>query len=365
MSDSSTRPHVPSADGHDLASGAQAEPRPGRGITDPTGRPQGQRTKHAAVAVLLAAIIAVGLWSLKPVLISSVADRVGFAEVYVVSGFISVLASAAGVLVLRRPTLTVARGGGRTQAGLGAAALSGLFLALWYYGFYRALYGAPTVDATIIAFTWPLVVVIAMRILSPSTAPKLALYQWLLVLVAFLGAAAISVADPADAPSTTGSGGEIVWAFVAAIGSGLYLPFAIKATQSFDHVIGSRPLAAFYAISVANATALAAVLLALWATRQTMRFGTFDAQVLLVCGLIGIGTYLVAEIAWTWAFAEHRSLTLASLPYFSPALSVVLLHLIFGEPVRPVAVVGLVLILLANLTLYITARDTTEPDATP
>ena len=316
------------------------------------------------LAVTVAAVTAVALWSLKPVFISIIGDRVGFAEVYVVAGAISVLASAIGALVLRRRTLAVAKGGRRSLSGIGSAVVSGLFLALWYYGFYRALYGAPKVDATIIAFTWPLIAVIAMRIFSPATAAKLRWNQWLMMLASFVGAAAIGISNAGFAQPTGGSSGEIVWAFVAAIGSGLYLPFAINATRSFSQAVHSPPIATFYAISLANTAALAAVLLALWGSRQHLSFGAIDAQVLLVCGLIGIGTYLVAEITWTWAFQEYKSLTLSSLPYFSPAVSVVLLYLLFDEPVRPVAIMGLVLILVSNLTLH-TRRPPAPHDSDP
>lgn len=313
--------------------------------------------KLSVAAVTIAALTAVAFWSLKPVFISIIGDRGDFAEVYVVAGAISVVTSVVGALVLRRKTLAVLRGGRSSLSGAGSAAISGLFLALWYYGFYRALYGAPKVDATIIAFTWPLIAVVAMRVFSPATAARLRWNEWLMVLASFVGAAAIGVSNVGAAQSGTGSSGEIVWAFVAAIGSGLYLPFAINSTRSFDRVVDSRPIATFYAISVANAMALVAVLVALWITDHTLRFYAFDAQVLLVCGLIGIGTYLVAEITWTWAFQEYKSLTLSSLPYFSPAVSVVLLYLLFDEPVRPIAIVGLVLILFSNLTLHARHRS--------
>ena len=314
--------------------------------------------KLSLVAVTLAALTAVAFWALKPVFISIIGDRGDFAEVYIASAVISVLASAVGVVVLRKKSMAVIRGGRRSLSGTASAAVSGLFLALWYYGYYRALYGAAKVDATIIAFTWPLIAVIAMRVFSPTTARSLRWNEWLMVLASFVGAAAIGVSNIGAAQSTTGSSGEIVWAFVAAVGSGLYLPFAINATRSFDQVIDSRPIATFYAISVANVAALVAVLVALRVTGHTLRFYAFDSQVLLVCALIGIGTYLVAEITWTWAFQEYKSLTLSSLPYFSPAVSVVLLYLLFDEPVRPVAIVGLVLILFSNLTLHARNRST-------
>ena len=312
--------------------------------------------KFSVTAVTTAAVVAVALWSLKPIFISIIGDRGDFAEVYVMAAAISVAVSAVGALALRRRTVAVLRGGRRSLSGVGSAAISGIFLAFWYYGFYRALYGAPKVDATIIAFTWPLIAVVAMRVFSPTTARTLRWNEWLMVLASFAGAAAIGASNAGGAQATDGSSGEIVWAFVAAIGSGLYLPFAINATRSFGEIVDSSPVATFYAVSVANATALVAVLLALRVTGYPLHFDGFDAQVVLVCALIGIGTYLVAEIAWTWAFQEYKSLALSSLPYFSPAVSVVLLYLLFDEPVRLVAVVGLVLILASNLTLHLWRR---------
>ncbi len=314
--------------------------------------------KLPVTAITIAALTAVAFWSLKPIFISIIGERGDFAEVYVASGAISVAVSILGVLILRKKSLALIRGGRATLSGVASAALSGLFLALWYYGFYRALYGAPKVDATIIAFTWPLIAVVVMPLLSPSTAPKLKWAQWLMVLASFVGAAAIGVSNLGVEQAGSGPSGEIIWAFIAALGSGLYLPFAINATKSFDSSVKSRPISTFYAISVANAVALGAVLTALQFSGHTLRFYAFDAQVLFVCALIGIGTYLIAEITWTWAFQEYKSLTLSSLPYFSPAVSVVLLYLFFDEPVRPIAIVGLVLILFSNLTLHARHRST-------
>lgn len=191
-----------------------------------------------------------------------------------------------------------------------------------------------------------------MRIISPSTARKLRWNEWFLIGTAFLGAAAIGASNLGADPAAPSGEGEILWAFAAAIGSGFYLPFAITATRSFDQILTSRPIATFYAISIANTVALSAVLVALTLTEHPMYFSAFTPVTVLVCAVIGIGTYLVAEITWTWAFQEYKSLTLSSLPYYSPAASVVLLHLLFDEPVRPIAVAGLAMILLSNLTLH-------------
>ncbi|MFC7620682.1 DMT family transporter [Microlunatus sp. GCM10028923] len=314
-----------------------------------------ERETHDATpikpAITIAAVSAVAFWSLKPVLISVIGDRGDYAEVYVAAGLISVLTSALVASFFWKKTVAVARGGSTTAKAIGWASLSGLFLAMWYYGFYRALYGTAKADATVIAFTWPLIAAIAIRLVSPGTAGKLKPNQWLLIGASFLGAVAIAVAN-VGASQRDGISGEIVWAFVAALGSGLYLPFAFKATSALETRVQSKPLATFYSISIANVISLCAVLLTLLIVGHPLRFYAFDAQVILVCAIIGVGTYLVAEVTWTWAFQEYKSLTLSSLPYFSPAVSVILLHALFDEPVRPIAIVGLVLILFSNLTLH-------------
>ena len=301
--------------------------------------------------IVAAAVMAVGFWSLKPVFITLVGDRAGPGEVFVAAGVMSVLASLLGALVMGRSTSALIGAAG-TGRGLLLSAVAGLFLGMWYYGFYRALYGAPKVDATVIAFTWPLFAILAMRIFAPEYGRRLRPSEYALVLVAFLGAASIGVSNLGPGATGGGDRGEILFAFLAAMGSGFYLPFAVKAIACFGDVVGSRIRGTFYTISIANVVSLAVVLAAMQVFDQPLRFYAFDTQVLIICGMIGIGTYLVAEITWTWAFAEYQSMTLSTLPYFSPAVSVVLLYLLFGEPVTAIAALGLVLVLFSNLTLH-------------
>lgn len=315
-------------------------------------------SKIPVPAIAAAALTAVIFWSLKPVLISIIGDKGGYAEVYIASGTISTCLSLIIALAMWRTTRQLLRGGPTALKGALYSTLSGLFLALWYYGFYRALYGTAKVDATVIAFSWPLIAVVAMRVFAPSVGTKLRVHEILLMLAAFGGAGAIGIANLGIGSNGVPTGGnDIIYAFVAAIGSGLYLPFAILASGNFHQLGTSRPTATFYSIALANAVSLAAIWAMIGVSGQTLRYNAFDGPTLAVCALIGIGTYLIAEITWTWAFQEYNSLTLSSLPYFSPAVSVVLLHVFFGEAVRPIAVVGLLVILFSNLTLHANYRS--------
>ncbi|MGP5523329.1 hypothetical protein ACTXM3_08520 [Glutamicibacter arilaitensis] len=231
------------------------------------------------------------------------------------------------------------------------ASVAGLFLALWYYGFYRALMESYSpVDATVIAFSWPLIAVVAIRLISPATAPPLRIFQWAMLLVSFAGVAVISINGSMN--SAGGGTPEILWACAAALGSGLYMPFAINAGKAIEQGTGlSSQGSVFVAISVSNLVSLAAVLVSLGAFHQSLDFSNVDSTALVICLIIGVGIYLVAEVSWTWAMQAHKSLTLASLPYYSPAVSIILLGFLFHEPISIQAAFGLGLVLVANLAL--------------
>lgn len=306
-------------------------------------------TRHALPFVATAAAIAVGFWSLKPILISEIGDRASYLEVYLVAGAISVFISLLIVIGRLRDVVELLKSR-RSLYGVVQSAIAGLCLAAWYYGFYRALYGSSKVEATIIAFSWPLIAVFAMRLFAPDRARSLNRVEFALVAVAFFGAISIGIAQ-LSGPENTG-GFEILYAFLAAIGSGFYLPFALNGAGRFHQIAGSKVFGTFVAISVANLVAFLLVGGLTIGTKQQLLFYAFDAQVMLLCAVIGIGTYLVAEITWTWAFSEYRSLTLTSLPYFSPALSVVMLFVFYNEPVSALAAFGLTLILFSNLSLH-------------
>jgi len=296
-----------------------------------------------------AAFVAVVFWSLKPVFVTLVGDRASFSEIFVVAGSISVATSLLVSLALWKDVAALVSSR-KTLRGVAYAGASGFFLALWYYGFYRALYNSQKVDATIIAFTWPLIAILAVRLFAPEHARPLKLTELSLILIAFLGAIAIGVGRSVAFGFT--DDGEIGYAFLAAFGSGLYLPFALRSISTLDEVLGSKLRATFFSISLSNLFSLTGVAAVFWATGTGLYFYALDTYSVMICAMIGIGTYLLAEMIWTWAFSEYKSLTLSSLVYFSPALSVVYLYVFFDVPVSSLSAFGLLIILFTNMTLH-------------
>lgn len=325
-------------------------PKSHRGAS--SGRTTGFGSSERRAAVAFAAVCAVGFWSLKPVLITLVEDNAGYVEAYLLAAAASLLLSGVVVAVRWGEVRPVIWRGGLPAAGW--AALSGVFLAGWYFGFYRALMTGLKVESTIIGFTWPLISVLAMRVFAPSVGERLTLRQWVLIVVAFAGAGVVTIG------AGDGGGGAaegLVWAGLAALGSGLYLPFAVKASVRYRQTGGVSLLwGTFWSISVANLAASATVLATAPALGYSFTWSAVGPSTIAVCALIGVGTYLVAEVAWTWAVQAHDSLALASLPYLSPAISVLLLSVIFATPVRGTSFLGLVVIVGANLLLHFGKR---------
>lgn len=291
--------------------------------------------------------------SLSSVFISLIGAKAGAAEIFLIAISLSLVVSLVIAVFQWGTTKTLIKGmriEPQLLNGLKNAALSGVFIGLWYFGFYQALQYGPKIETTIIAFIWPLLSVFAMRIFAKDLAKPLTLKSWLLILASFIGVVGIVLNNSASSGSEGFWG--FFWAILAAIGSGLYLPFAVKASKSFSAKLGTGVKTTFYSVSISNTIALITAGAAMILFKYPLDFTRIDISSFIYCIVIGLGVYLFAEIAWTWAFKETASLTLSSLPYFSPAVSVLLLAIFFHQPLTIYAVIGLTIIISSNLYLH-------------
>ena len=305
-----------------------------------------------SAAPVLAALAAICFWSMTPVFVTVIGDRLNSGEIFVLAAIAGGAVSLVAVLVdapLRRAILS--RAVGRFVL---PAAVSGAFLGLWYYGFYRALQETGKIEATIVAFTWPMIALVALPLLSRRPL-RLGAVRWSLIV---LGLAGAGIAAFSPESSIVGGSG-LIWAGLAALGSGLYLPFAVRAAERMPSDLG--PIrSTFASISVANVSALVCVLLFRLVAGDPVdvgeALGSAGGVGLAMCAAIGIGVYIVAEVGWTWAMQTELAPRIGAIPYLSPVLSVVLLAAIFGSPVTPYAVIGLVLVVGSNVALWIVGR---------
>lgn len=301
----------------------------------------------------LAAVAAICFWSLTPVLVTLIGERLDSGEIFALSALSALVVSLAvlGVDPRMRRVVLSRRAAWRFVP---AACASGAFLGLWYYGFYRALQETGKIEATVIAFTWPMIALIALPLLTKKPL-RLGAARWALIVIGLIGAGLAAISPGSELVGGTG----LLWAGLAAIGSGLYLPFAVRAAERMPDGLGPVR-STVVSISVANASALACVLVARLLAGDAVDIADSASRAgllgLVLCAAIGVGVYLVAEVGWTWAMQTEIAPRIGAIPYLSPVLSVVLLATLFGAPVTGYAVAGLALVVGANVTLWILGR---------
>lgn len=292
-----------------------------------------------------AALFAVLIWACKPLLVDLASASTDFLSLYLTSSLIGLLAGVplAAPMLWRLRTSDL-----EWRSFLANSAASGLLLGLWYYAYYRALYEADNqAEISIIAFSWPLIAAVCGPLLTSQLKPIRGLRNWLLLILAFGGTSLVVLTG-----SDLGSGSTAsLWAMAAAVGSGLYLPFAVRARQTLPKDVRSGIPGTLLTLVVTNAFSLLAVAVGAALTGQRLHLAT-DGRSLAVSAAIGLGVYLVAEVLWTWAIASSGNSTLTSLPYLVPALSVLLLWLFQGTTPSIMGVAGMVLILVANLGIH-------------
>lgn len=179
--------------------------------------------------------------------------------------------------------------------------------------------------------------------------------MWGLLGMGFAGAVVVGVGG---VQSGDGSSSGLWWSLAAAVGSGLYLPFAVRAMDTAGRggsgVSGSVRVT-FVVMSVANAAILVSAVVVLLVSGQGLTIPSTGASWLL-CGVIGVGVYLVAEVLWSYVFSQEPSLS-APLPYLVPVLSVIAVALILGTNVSWYSVVGMVMVLVANVAIRLCGED--------
>lgn len=217
--------------------------------------------------------------------------------------------------------------------------VGGLF---FYHLFYfNALARAPEVEAGLIAYLWPLLIVLFSALLPGE---RLRWYHAAGAGVAFLGAGALIVLK-----------GEQGFQFEARYTAGYLFAVACALTWSLYSVFNRRfsgvPSAAIvgvcYAVAVLGLVAHG-LSSEVWVipTRQ---------QWLGIIGL-GVGPVGLAFFVWDYGTKQGNIQLLGTLSYFAPLLSTVLLILFAGAPVTTGVVVGCLGIMLGAMIAVLPAK---------
>ncbi len=217
--------------------------------------------------------------------------------------------------------------------------VGGLFF--YHFFYFNALSRAPAVEAGLIAYLWPLLIVLFSALLPGE---RLRWYHLVGALLAFIGAVALMVLK-----------GDTGLHFEAQYTIGYLFAMACALTWSLYSVFNRR--FARVSSSVIAGFCLLVAVLGLFAHLLSTEvwISPTPRQWLGIIGL-GIGPVGVSFFVWDYGTKHGNIQVLGTLSYFAPLLSTVLLIVFAGAPLTPGVVVGCIGIMLGAMIAVLPAK---------
>lgn len=212
----------------------------------------------------------------------------------------------------------------KTALAVGVYGLFGYHAAL-----FAGLQNAPSVQANLVNYLWPLLIVVLAPLIIPST--KLTLRHVIAAIVGFIGA---GMAILSGAELVSGFAIGYIFAFIAAILWSTYslltkrVVFTTTAVGTFGFVSGALAIVAHLIFEPATTIALA------------------DWPLLIALGLgpLGGSFYL-----WVYALKKGNPQRIGLIAFLTPLISTVLLLIVTGTPLSPLLAVSAALIFTAAI----------------
>ena len=238
----------------------------------------------------------------------------------------------------------------KIQSGISLVALpplvgSGLSQAAMYLCFHYAVQTGGAVEATIIHNVWPIILIIMSSAAFSKEGDRLSVYQIFLSVFAF-GGAAILLTNRFGTPGSDVTI-NVLFAFVSAVFAALNAYFNKLGVQRIQR-INDKPLevsdhAYVFLIRVTVPT----LFLFLYAISIERSVFTVKLDGLVWAAFLGVVTYFMAGLLFSYALAQVKTINLAVASYVSPIVSLVLLYVIFGKFAGATSLVGAAIVLLA------------------
>ena len=222
----------------------------------------------------------------------------------------------------------------KDYAKMAAISLPGVF---FYYAFYYA--GAAILSASqafIINYLWPVMSIIFACLILKE---KMTVRKIVAVALSFLGVFTVAGNDLISFNAQSIKG--MLLCFLAAVSYGLYT--ALNKKSSFDKQV-SITVSMFV-------TGLLSLIIAF------VRGENIFIQPAQLLGLLwnGLFTMAVANLLWMLALQAGNTAKISNLAYITPFLSLVWTFLILREPIKPLSIIGLCIIVVG---IFIQLKDT-------
>lgn len=237
--------------------------------------------------------------------------------------------------------------------GLSALLLaSGPILMLYYLALYKGLSMAPAVNVYIIHYLWPIFAALFIKLSLRRNWGASGVLSWFLMAVAFCGAGLVVLGSGGQALVQRHLYGYLL-AGVSAVCGGLYLPSLVLAGDRLARKGYSEATGFLIPYLLLLAGGLAALALYLPFSEVPLNPGSGSWAGPL---FIGIGVFVLAEMAWVFGVRWQRSQSTTALAYLTPVFSTILLLAIAGEHLHASTAYGIALIVGANMLLQMNPR---------
>lgn len=296
---------------------------------------------------LLAGLLAVAIWSAHATVVALTVRSTSSFDLTILAFALSWLCLIGLVALRRTPikeSLVVL-----APRKIAALIASGTVMMLYYLCLYYGFTIAPVVDVYVIHLTWPIFAALFVQWTMRREWRRLTPVEWAMMTLAFAGAGIIAVGGSVRA-TEGGHAAGYAMGLLSALAGGLYLPALIKGAEALK-ASGRSEYDSFlvpYALLVSGA--LVSLLVYVVVSHHSIPISTVPWPSVLY---LGVAMFIVAEMAWIYGFRVQRSSSVASIAYLTPVLSTLFLHAFADEPLTPVTVVGLLIILLANGLLHL------------
>jgi len=216
---------------------------------------------------------------------------------------------------------------------MSAIGLPGVFL---YYAFYyTGTENLPAAQAFIINYLWPIMSIVFACILLKE---QMTVRKVVAVIMSFLGVFTVAGEDLIQFNGNTVI--SMLFCFGAAVCYGFYT--VINKKSSYDKQV---------AMTLAMFTAFIFSLIVAVIRGESLKIGLTQ-----IPGIFwnGVATMALANLAWVLALSYGNTAKISNLAYITPFMSLVWTFFILGEPVAPLSLIGLCLIVVG---IFIQLKD--------
>ncbi len=309
---------------------------------------QGHTVRTSSALAVSAGLLAVFLWSTAASVAGSLSRYMSYAGI----AFYPLLFASLALVPLQMKSGLFTKLRRVSWSGRASVLIASCALAFYELAMFYSLTHAPRIEAYILTYLWPIFFIILRLVVERQPIKTVPYTDWLYALIAFLGALLLPLGS-----------GPIRWqnsvhTYWTALSGAILIAIYITAQRRVQADIGGRRPALF----LTTALSLPVILIFVHFAKADLAWRLTPASVALT-GYEGICVFMLGYLALFYSIERHPNVTLTSMMYLVPLVSVIWLHIFLKEPIYPLTLFAAVLIVLANFALHSEHHSTSATTA--